>query len=170
MSFHTFSVPEDRCVRLLINNLDRQRPEDFVREELETLDICVQGVLQLRSRRHDYEDSKASTLTPHFIASVARGPEVVKLHYLTELCSLRVSVEMYIAPKCPLQCKRHQTSATRSATAITHPSVLFVVRLTSQESALPLHFRASFRPQLALWLVGSQLVFLFTRPMKTEQT
>jgi predicted kinase len=72
VSFHTFSLPEDLCVRLLIKNLGRQVPEDVVREKLETLDICVQGVLQLRSGRRDQEASKATTLNPRFIVSVAR--------------------------------------------------------------------------------------------------
>ena len=40
--------------------------------------------------------------------SVARGPDVLKVRSLTELCGLGVSVEMYIAPKGPLQCKRCQ--------------------------------------------------------------
>ena len=46
--------------------------------------------------------------TPHFIVSVARGPEMAKLRSLTELCSFRVSVETYIAPNRPLQFKRCQ--------------------------------------------------------------
>jgi hypothetical protein len=35
VSFHTFSLPEDRCVRLL-KNLCKHMPESVVREELET--------------------------------------------------------------------------------------------------------------------------------------
>ena len=45
---------------------------------------------------------------PHLIVSVARGPEVFKVRSITELCGLRVSVESYVAPKGPLQCKRCQ--------------------------------------------------------------
>ena len=45
---------------------------------------------------------------PHFIVSVARGPEVSKVRSITELCGLRVSVESYLAPKGPLQCRRCQ--------------------------------------------------------------
>ena len=33
VSFHTFSLTEDRCARLLIKNLGRRMPEDVVREE-----------------------------------------------------------------------------------------------------------------------------------------
>jgi hypothetical protein len=58
VSFHTFSLPEDRQVRLLIKNLGRQMPESVVREELGALGICVQGVTQLRSGRRDLDASK----------------------------------------------------------------------------------------------------------------
>ena len=40
VSFHTFSLPEDCCARLLIKNLGRRMHEDVVREELEALGIC----------------------------------------------------------------------------------------------------------------------------------
>ena len=59
MSFHTFSLPEDRCVRLLIKNPGRHIPEGVVREELKNLGICVQGILQLRSGRRNQEADKA---------------------------------------------------------------------------------------------------------------
>jgi ethanolamine ammonia-lyase small subunit len=52
--FHT-SLPEDRCVRLLVKRLGRQMPEDVVQQELETLAISVQGVLQLRSGLRDQD-------------------------------------------------------------------------------------------------------------------
>ena len=39
VSFHTFTLPEDRCARLLVKNLGRGMPERVVREELETLGI-----------------------------------------------------------------------------------------------------------------------------------
>jgi hypothetical protein len=47
VSFHIFTLQEDRCVRLLMKNLRRGMPENFVREELEALDIHVQGIIQL---------------------------------------------------------------------------------------------------------------------------
>jgi PAX-interacting protein 1 len=105
VSFRTFSLPEDRCVRLLLKNVGRNTPKEVVREELEILGIRVQGVLQLRSGRRDQETAKARPLTPHFIVSIARGPEVAKVRSLTELCGLRISVETYAGP---LQCKRCQ--------------------------------------------------------------
>ena len=83
-------------------------PESVVREELEALDIHVQEVMQLRSGRRDQDPAKDQPLAPHFIVSVARGPEVSKVRSVTELCGLRVSVESYVARKGPLQCKRCQ--------------------------------------------------------------
>jgi hypothetical protein len=74
--FHTFSLPEDACVRLLVKNLGRHVLEDVVREELENLGICAQEVLQIRSGSRDQAAAKTSPLIPYFIVSVARGPEV----------------------------------------------------------------------------------------------
>jgi hypothetical protein len=44
VSFQTFSLPEKRCVRLLVKNLGKGIPESVVREKLEALNIRVQGV------------------------------------------------------------------------------------------------------------------------------
>jgi hypothetical protein len=58
VSFHTFTLPEDRCVRLLVKNLGRGMPESVVREELESLNFRVQGVMQLRSGLRDQDPTK----------------------------------------------------------------------------------------------------------------
>jgi hypothetical protein len=78
VSFHTFTLPEDRCVRLLVN-LCRGMPERVVQEELEALDIHVQEVMELRSGRRDQDPTKERPLTSHSIVSVERGPEVFKV-------------------------------------------------------------------------------------------
>jgi hypothetical protein len=101
VSFHTFTLPEDRCVRLLAKNLGRGMPEGVIGEELESLNISFQGVTQLRSGRRDQEPAKDRLPTPHFIVSVARGPEVAKVRALSEFCGLPVSMESYVAPKGP---------------------------------------------------------------------
>jgi hypothetical protein len=88
VSFHTFTLPEDRCVWLLVKNLDRGMPESIVWEELESLDIRVQGVTQLRSGRRDQDPTKDRPPSTHLIVSVAQGPEVLKVQSLTELCGL----------------------------------------------------------------------------------
>ena len=41
VSFHTFTLPEDRCVRLLVKNVGRGMPESVVREKMESLGIHV---------------------------------------------------------------------------------------------------------------------------------
>ena len=64
VNFHTFTLPEDRCVRLLVRNLGRGIPESVVREEQEAMDIHVQAVMQLRSGRRDQDPTKDRPLTP----------------------------------------------------------------------------------------------------------
>jgi hypothetical protein len=83
-------------------------PESIVRKELESLNIRVQGVAQLRFGHCDQDPTKDCSSTPHFIVSVAQGPEVSKVPSVTELCGLQVLVELYVAPKGPMQCKRCQ--------------------------------------------------------------
>jgi hypothetical protein len=68
VSFHTLFLMQDRCVRLLVKNQGRHVHGDLVRKELEQLDICVQGVLQLRRRRHEQETAKARPLQHTSIA------------------------------------------------------------------------------------------------------
>jgi hypothetical protein len=85
VSFHTFSLPEDRQVRLIIENFGRQMPESVVHEKLDALGIRVQGVMQLRSGCRDLDASTDRPLTPHFIVSVARGPGVQKVRSFSEL-------------------------------------------------------------------------------------
>jgi hypothetical protein len=95
-------------VRLLLKKFGKRMPEAEIREELEALHINVQAVMQLRSKRRDQDPEKDGPLTSHFIVSVARGTDVAKVRSLTDLCCLRVNVETYNEPKCPLQCKRCQ--------------------------------------------------------------
>ena len=106
--FHTFSLPQDRCARLLIKNLVRRMNEDVVRKELEALGICFQEVVQVRLGCRDHNPENDRPVTPHFIVTVARGPEVSTTRSITQLCGLRVTVETYTAPKGSLQCKRCQ--------------------------------------------------------------
>ena len=105
VSFNTFTLPEDHFARLLVKNLGRCMPESVVREKLESLNIRVQEVTQLRSGRRDQGPTKDRLPTPQSTVLVARGPEVLNVRSLTELCGLRVSVESYMTPKGPLQCE-----------------------------------------------------------------
>jgi hypothetical protein len=79
VSFHTFSLPENRCVRLLVKNFGQGMPENAVRKELESPNIQVQGVMQLRSGRRDQDPAKDRPPTLHFIDSLARDSEVSKV-------------------------------------------------------------------------------------------
>jgi hypothetical protein len=92
VTFHTFSLQEDRCMRLLLKNLGKRITETETKGELEALRIHVQAVMQLRSRRRD-QDVEYHPLTPHFMVSLARGPYLAKVRYLTEVCGLRVKVK-----------------------------------------------------------------------------
>ena len=104
--------------------------EDVIQEELDTLDISVQGVLQVCTRCRDQETSKTHPLTPHFIVSVAQEPEVANLR------SLQVLVERYIATKGPLQCKCCQRVSHTQCYWGYAPRLLHVVRLAPQGSAV----------------------------------
>jgi hypothetical protein len=86
VSFRTFSLPEDRCVHLLLKNLGKRMPKTEIREELKALHSQVQVFMQLRSRRRDQDAEKNRPLKTHFIVSVARGPDVAKMRSVTELC------------------------------------------------------------------------------------
>jgi hypothetical protein len=64
--------------------------------------------MQLRSGRRDQDGAKDRPLTPHFIVSVLRGPDVTRVRSLTELCGFRFTVVTNVAPMGPVQCKRCQ--------------------------------------------------------------
>jgi hypothetical protein len=87
VSFHTFSLTKNRCVRLLLKNLGKQVPESVFLEWMGTPGIHVEGVLQLRSGRSDQNETPDRPLTPHFIVSVARGMEFQEVLIFSELCS-----------------------------------------------------------------------------------
>ena len=50
---------------LLVKQVRRVMPGSFVREDLESLNICFQGVMQLRSGRRDQHATKYRSPTPH---------------------------------------------------------------------------------------------------------
>jgi hypothetical protein len=119
--FHTFSLPEDRCVRLLVKNLRKRMLESVVREELESLNIRVQGVMQLRSGPRDQDPAKDRSPNHRFIVSVARGPEMSKVRSITQLCSLRVTARRTWRQRAHCNINAVSDSDTRIVTADTHP-------------------------------------------------
>ena len=73
VSFHTFTLPEDCCVRFLVKNLGSSMLESVVRDELESLNIRVQGVTQLRSGRRDQDPPRTALPPPLHCISGARA-------------------------------------------------------------------------------------------------
>jgi hypothetical protein len=65
-----------------------------------------QGVTQLCSGGRKQDLTKNRPPSSHFTVCVDWGLQVSRVRSLTQFCRLRVTVESYVAPKCPLQCKR----------------------------------------------------------------
>jgi hypothetical protein len=101
-------TPGVSVLHLLLKSSGSHIPEVDVWEELDAVHIHVQVAMQLRLRRRDQDVEKHRPLPPHFVVSVARGPDVAKLRSLTELSSLRQRVETFNAPRGPLHYKRCQ--------------------------------------------------------------
>jgi len=64
VSFHTSTLTEDCCARLLVNNQGRGMPESVVRQEIEALKIRVQMITQLRPGRRDQDPDKDDPPSP----------------------------------------------------------------------------------------------------------
>jgi hypothetical protein len=84
VSFHTFTLPKDRCVRLLVKNLGRGMPESVVREELDSRS-CDPGVAIRNTPR--------TALTRLTSSCQWREGRVSKVRALNELSGLWVLVE-----------------------------------------------------------------------------
>jgi hypothetical protein len=68
--------------------------------------------------------------SPHYNVSVARGPDVAKVRFLTELCCLRIKVETYKCKRCQRfgYTQRNSGYALRCEVCIdTHSSGTFVI-------------------------------------------
>jgi hypothetical protein len=57
VSFHTFSLPEGRCVLLLVKKFGRRRLESVVREELEVITLALSANKSFRHDRKIFEKS-----------------------------------------------------------------------------------------------------------------
>jgi hypothetical protein len=121
VTFHTFTLPEDRYVRLLVKNLGGGRPESVVRKELESLNIRVQGVMQLRSGRRDQDPAKDRPPTPTSLSRWREGLRCQKYDHtpISADCECRWSRTW---PQ-KAHCNASAASAldTRSVTADTRP-------------------------------------------------
>ena len=102
---------------MLIINLSRHMPESIIREELEVPGIRVQSVKLSSGRRHQ-DVTKHRPPSPHFVVSVARGPQVQKVRALSELCG-----DIYGPQRPCYSVSVANALATCSATADTRPAV-----------------------------------------------
>jgi hypothetical protein len=135
VSLHTFTLPEDRCVRLLVKNLGRVMPESDIREELESLNIRVQRVMQLRSGHRDQDPTKDRPPTP---TSLSRWRVGLRCKTTFTHRTLRIASVGGVV-RCPQKahCYAGTASAdTRSITADTRRGASHVTAPTSPVGAL----------------------------------
>jgi len=137
VSFHTFTLPEDRCVRLLVKKtLGRGTPESVVREKMESLNIRVQGVTQLRSSRRDQDPTKDRPPNPTSLYPWREVPRCRKydLSPNSAACECRWNLTWHRKAHC----NKSAASAldTHSETAVTHPGASRVGAPTSPVVAL----------------------------------
>jgi len=107
-------------------------PESVVREELESLDIRVQGVTQVHSGRRDQDPAKDCPPTPHL-----RVPRCLNCDQSpnSAACECRWRRKWIQRAHCNASAAR--ASATRSETADTRPGASSVEAPTSPVGALP---------------------------------
>jgi hypothetical protein len=120
VSFHT-SLPEDRCVRLLVKNLEKRIPESVVREELESLNIRVQEVMQLQSGRPDQGPAKDRPPPLTSLYLWREGPTCPECDRSpsSAVCGLRWSSTWHLRAHC--NASAASALAIRSATAGMYP-------------------------------------------------
>jgi hypothetical protein len=137
VSFHTFTLPEDHCVRLLVKNLGRGMPESIVREELESLNIRVQESCSCDPASTTWTQPKTTLPPPTSLSQWREGLRCQK-----EIHSLN-SADCECQWSCTWPQKAHCNASaasaldTRGVTADTRPSASCVVAPTSPVGALP---------------------------------
>ena len=137
VSVHTFTLPQDRCVRLLVKKLGRSMPESVVRNELESLGIRVQGVTQLRSGRRDQDlvKDRPPNPTSSYQWRVALRCPGCDHSPSSAACECRWSRTWLRKARCNVSAAN--ASATRSATAVTHHGASLVGAPISPVAAQP---------------------------------
>jgi len=137
VSFHTFTLPEDCCARLVVKNISRGMPESVVREELESLNICVQGVTQLRSGRRDPDPAKDRPPTHTSLCRRRADPRCPRCVQSPKYAVCECRWNRTWRPRVRCNAGAANASATRFATADTHLGVSLVGAPTSPVAALP---------------------------------
>lgn len=100
VAFHTYQLPKDKEVKVVIRGVPFHIPLDDVSEELKTSGHDVVKVARLTTR-----DGKE---TPTLLICLKRGPEVRKIYDLTNLFYCRVEVTHYVTRRGLPQCHRCQ--------------------------------------------------------------
>jgi len=119
VSFYSFTLPEDCCVRILVKNLVRGMPESVA------LDIHIQGVMQLLSGLRDQAKPRTA-LSPPFLCVIGANSAAYECRWSrTWLQKARCNANAASA------------SYTRSVTADTRPGASRVVDSTSPVGAQP---------------------------------
>jgi len=137
LSFHTFTLSEERCARLLVKNLGRGMPDNVVREELESLTIRVQGVTQLRSGCRDPDPAKDHPPTPTSICQWHKGLGCQKCDRSPNSATCECRWNRMWLQKARCNASAASASAKRSVTADTHLGASLVGAPTSPVNALP---------------------------------
>ena len=136
VSFNTFNLPEDRCARLLVKNLERGMPQSVVREELESPNIRVQGVTQLRSGRRDQDRAKDCPPTPTSLYQWGEGLRCPKFDQSPNSAAYECRWNRTWLQKARCNASTASASDTRSVTADKRPGALPVGTPTSPVDTL----------------------------------
>lgn len=118
-------------------NVDGGVFQSVVGEDLNSVQICVQGVTPMRNGRREQDPDKNRLPTIHFIVSVALGPDVTKVRSLSELFGFRVSVESYVAANSHYNSSAASFYYTYSLTADANTGASRVAAPTSPVDTLP---------------------------------
>jgi hypothetical protein len=137
VSFHTFTLSEDRCMRLLVKNLGRGMTESVVREELESLNICVQGVMQLRSGRRDQNPAKNRPPIPSSLSRWRVGLICRKYVHSPNSANCECRWSRTWPQKAHCNAGAASVLDTRSVTVDTRPGASHVAASTSPVGAVP---------------------------------
>jgi hypothetical protein len=126
VNFHTLTLLKDRCVQLLVKKRARVTPESVVREELEFLNVLVQGVIQLRFGRRDQYPAKDRPPTPTSLSRWRDGQRCHKSDQSPNSGDLECHWSRTWPRKAHCNSRAVSTSDTRSVTAVTHTGVSLV--------------------------------------------
>jgi hypothetical protein len=136
LSSHNNTLPENRSVRLL-KNLGRGMPESVVREELESLNIRVEGVMQLRSGCRDKNLDKDRPPTPTSLPRWREGLRCHKYNHSPNSADCECRWSRTWPQKTHCNASAASALDTRCVTADTRPGASRTAAPTSPVGSLP---------------------------------